>query len=502
MTVLPQPVRLRALALAAVTATACAVPATARAKPPTAHVRVDARAPARVLAPDFFGTNAQLVFGPFGALHDDAFVAATKRLQTSILRWPGGKVAEYWNWRTGWFHLDQALCCGWLAFGTNTQTLSDIGYTLGKIDARGVFVLNMVTPVQRTLDELLQDQLEMLDNARTLGIPVRYVELGNELYFLGNGKVGGNNDYGNRYPTAQAYAAEAERWASAIKERFPGVRVAAVGALPHARINEERRLGWMANLSQVPMPHVDAVTMHDYFGTEVDAANPVATALATPFVNWAEYQNDHDRGYQTAAAAGKRVWVTEYNVGTDDDVTKSEWLHGLMTATKTLHYLDDPLFERVTMHALTSVQFGAMSGDPPYGEYAEGEAMELYGAALRGATTVQPLTFQRAPSITVQVTAHPHVAAGAFSYPSLIGYAFTGNAARGKQAVIVNESGVPFVVDLKRIFRSGFSYTQKSAAPTAVIDGTTPMPVATGDVAGAGSITLAPYSITEIARTG
>ena len=413
-------------------------------------------------------------------------------------------MAQYWDWRSGWFHLDQAICCGWLAFGTNTQTLGDIGYALAALNARGVFVLNMVTPVQQTLDQLLQDQLEMLDSAQTLGMPIRYVELGNEFYFLGQRQ--GRAATPTTAPATQPPRRTRPKRSGGRPRSRPASPACASPSWARCPTRGSTRSAgsnWMANLTQVAMPDVDAVTMHDYFPTEVDPADPVDSALATPFVNWAEYQTDHDRGYQTAAAAGKRVWITEYNVGTDDDVTKSEWLHGLMTATKTLHYLDDPLFERVTMHALTSLQFGAMSGDPPYGEYAEGEAMELYGA---GAARRDDGPAADVPASALdhgrQLTAHPHVAAGAFSYPSLIGYAFTGNAARGKQAVIVNESGVPFVVDLKRIFRSGFSYTQKSAAPTAVIDGTTPMPVATGDVAGASSITLAPYSITEIARTG
>ena len=440
------------------------------------------------------------MFGPRNALTTPLFLAKVATLGLSTLRWPTGNTASYWNWQTGWLNLGEAgICCGWTGFGKNTQTLDSVATGFATMGAKPLFLLNMISPTANTLDQLLQDQLAMLAAARDRGIPVQYVELGSEFYFLGDPKPG-NTDFSNRFPTAQAYAAEAERWAAAIHAAFPGVHVSIVGALQNTNGNAQRRLTWNAGISQVFMPHVDAITMHDYFPAQLDGPRTPALLLATPFVNNAEYQNDTQRGYHSLDSTGKPIWVTEYNVGTNDDPTKAEWAHGLMSASKSLLYLADPVFERVTIFDLASPDFGSISRDGPWGTSAQGEALQIYAPAIRGAGSVEPLSFPAGPRVTVAVAGTAHVPAGPFTYPSLTGFAFADpGSSTASSLVLVNNTGATYRVDLGQVFGdTPHTFAQKAEDPAAPVDDSHPVPLTTGGGAGSDLLPVGPYSITRV----
>ena len=73
---------------------------------------------------------------------------------------------------------------------------------------------------------LLAQQLRLLRAASAAGLPVRMVELGNELYLNGNSSTpaGHAHDYAKRFPTAAAYATQMNPWIAAIHRAFPGPR--------------------------------------------------------------------------------------------------------------------------------------------------------------------------------------------------------------------------------------------------------------------------------------
>lgn len=68
----------------------------------------------------------------------------------------------------------------------------------------------------------LSNQLEMLAAAAAEGIPIRYVELGNEFNNI-------NNPGHTTYPTPQSYADEAAKWMDSIKVHYPTCKVAFIG---------------------------------------------------------------------------------------------------------------------------------------------------------------------------------------------------------------------------------------------------------------------------------
>ena len=111
---------------------------------------------------------------------------------------------------------------------------------------------------------MLDQQLQALHTAAADGLPVRMVELGNELYQSGYINAGPNGqDYAKRFPTAADYATQMNTWISAIHSAFPAAKVAAVAtdANDVSGISQRRR-NWNADVLPL-LKGEDAVTIHD-----------------------------------------------------------------------------------------------------------------------------------------------------------------------------------------------------------------------------------------------
>jgi len=63
----------------------------------------------------------------------------------------------------------------------------------------------------------------MLQAAKSMGVPIKYIELGNELY------ISSNPDYAYYFPSVQAYINKVNAWIPILKQDFPGAQVAVVG---------------------------------------------------------------------------------------------------------------------------------------------------------------------------------------------------------------------------------------------------------------------------------
>src|SRR5207248_10180294 len=122
---------------------------------------------------------------------NSSLLRALAELKPQTLRYPGGTVANYWDWRQGWFVRGAQVPPNWYNLPPAPAPLEDFKQAIKASGATPVFVLNMLTS---TLDA----QLAMLRHARWLGLPVALVELGNEFYLNAP-------DYAAAFPTGQDY---------------------------------------------------------------------------------------------------------------------------------------------------------------------------------------------------------------------------------------------------------------------------------------------------------
>lgn len=290
------------VALAAAGLAACAVLAWTQAGAVAAPPPIRAtRGPSHRLPTGYYGINFDYG-GVAGFPHYAGFDSQLAALATGTLRYPGGTGANYFQWRLGYpvkapTH-NSGSCPPPPEHETNgvTFTLKDVRAAYRATGATPIFDLNVMTST-------LHQQVAMLKKARSLGLPVRYVELGNELYLC-------NNDYVHYFPTAAHYGATVARYVKRLHADFSGATVAAVGAL---RTSSPREATWnrdVLNTARADGGLPDALTLHEY--PSYDKALTTAGLPALFSEPYAGVQ-DIDTALSEFPVA-RPAWITEYNL--------------------------------------------------------------------------------------------------------------------------------------------------------------------------------------------
>jgi hypothetical protein len=345
-----------------------------------------------------------LAYAGFNApFRRNSWQARSPRLHTAVaglapgaIRVFGGTTANYWDWRTGKL-LDLRGVpprIRQVAREMSPIYLSDWAKLVKDANAIPVFDLNMVTST-------LPDQLAMLSAAEGLGMPIRRIELGNELYYAAPRVV-------RAFPTPASYGREASRWIEAIKARYPKAQIAAVGLGYPPPADDERQLRWDRAVRRT-LHGEDALTFHAYWPASRDpspSGRELVEALAAPLRLLRSLRADG----LSRLPKGVSAWVTEWNLWHGAGY-RGTWTNGLADAAYLLGLLAEPSINQEDLHPLVHSQplaalFGNPSGfhagGPPtvrYAPTAVGEAIgELY-PALWGGARVRRLDVPRAPKL-------------------------------------------------------------------------------------------------------
>ncbi len=386
------------------------------------------------------------------------------------IRYPGGAIANYWNWQSG--SVNQPATTS----GTGKSKpgrVRDYGFTLqtlrgivGETGAIPVFDLNLLT-------SSLADQLMMLHTAQNLGIPVRYVELGNEFYL-------NTSSYLKGFPTAASYARTVAQWAPAIRAEFPDAQIAAVGSLPQSTAREK---SWNSTLLSMAGADINALTLHDYSSPMGKDPTP-AQVLAAAQTSWRSTQQ-----VMAAIPSRYRIWFTEFNLSLQglsggEPPRGTTWLHGLYVAETMSLFDQSPRVQLDDYWDLFGTpSTGAFTSGPAPQPTVAGEALMLLTNASVQANTATPLSFSAAPSL-------PDGAAG------VIGVSFDGP--NGTRTVLINltDQSVTVPAGTGTGLSVGASTVSVSGSPTTAVSGLTR---ATGLVGT--TITLPAYAIAGVGFT-
>ena len=480
------------LALAAILA---ALPEAGRAVRSASPVQVSVAGQVRVVTPALLGLNGVDTTGP--RWDDGSFDAVLKQFAPGVLRYPGGTAANYWSWRDGWFQPGT-----WPAEPSRPvdDKLAVFAAGLRAAGAVPLFDLNTVTyhgviGSAATNLAMLHTQLRFLRAAAAAGLPVRMVELGNELYLNGvRNKPPGpdNQDYLKRFPTAAGYARQMNAWIARVHRAFPGVQIAAVATDANDVTDiSHRRLTWNSGV----LPRLrgeDAVTIHENLRVFNPGAG-AATVLAQPYLHFERleaYELSLFRAYHLPA------WVTEFNMAdmTTAHVFQGTWLHGLYVAEEALQFLSDPEITYAGLNATVGTAASApifassrgfgKGGPPtvPLALSAAGTTLSMIQGALRRAASAQPLSFSPVPRL------------GTTQAPALQGEELSTNS--GPELIMVNLSSQPVTLDLPGIFPAGFAATQISAPAVSTLV-TGPDSTITKSSSGESLLRLLPYAIAD-----
>ena len=422
--------------------------------------------PTRTLAPWSLGLNGANMSGP--AYSDPAFSAALTSFRPGTLRYPGGTIANFFDWRTGWYRTASTKWPGQPSVRTD-MGLETFAAAIRATGAVPVFDLNLVTWNGRIATDandaaMLADQLALLSAAQNLGLPVLRVELGNELYL--NGPSSPSTAYRQRFPTPQGYAQTANRWAAAIHARFPTAQVAAVAteanAVPHL---SQRRATWNDGLFPA-LTEVDAVTIHENMRVSTTSADVL---LAKP-----QQQLAAVRTHELAELpAGLQVWVTEFNLADQNGRWFGTWAHGLFVAELAISLLVTPRVSQAALHNVVgstesaalftgTAGFGATGpATVRFGRTACGTALAMVQATVRAATSVQALAYAGGPVLAPS------------GVPGLVGVRL--ETPSGIRVIVVNLTGLAVTVDAASVL--GSSSTTRSTISRPLTERLTGSPV-------------------------
>ena len=306
--------------------------------------------------------------------------AAVRTLRPRNLRFPGGTIANNYLWREDSFSEPTSDKTGWA--GEQLRLFRKLGKDYGLAGFARICKRYGIEPVWvlNVYDETPESVLALFDRLDELGLTVRRVEFGNEPYWDGRSL----NDVAR-------YSAACRPLAAALRANRPGVRLGACfGPLSEGF---DYQTNWNVPLGKETW--YDAAVFHDYYGgqgfaLEVGAKLPAAALLRPGALV------DRAVAALDAAAPGKPVWFTEWNLGSEGvgqwKNTGAELLF-LAGVFDRLVARRDRL-ELACFHNIYESNFGTFFLDQETGEArtnASWEFFRLLGTAFADATELRPV---------------------------------------------------------------------------------------------------------------
>lgn len=273
------------------------------------------------ITPEFkpiIGFNQNWSFLP--KLHPTLF-SNINMLKAEMIRYPGGSITHKWDWKNG---------IKYRSTNSEPHTIIDIKSLVDATHVKMIFVLDI-------LNKSIEDQILMLNSIQNLGIPINYIELGNELY-------ANDSLFIASFPTGVEYALKANIWLDSLKIQFPKAKIAAVLQGRRLVNNSMRLNNWNSDVINTIHPSVDAFTYHVYIPN---------------LGSFKERKIEFDQVVAANPIGNKEIWITEYgfqSLNTGNDY--------LLTLDSLADYIEN--FPKVTIalnHNLIGLHLNKLTSD-------------------------------------------------------------------------------------------------------------------------------------------
>jgi hypothetical protein len=463
----------------------------------------------RSLPSGYYGVNYDYG-GEIASSDDTGFAAQIAALSPGVVRWPAGTGANYFVWNAAnrrgapTTHTTQPGCQASANISGFYFTLSDLVAEYRATRVPPVFDLDVTKCAATSSQTSFDNQLSFLKQASAAGVPVDYIELGNEFYLC-------DADYVTDFPTAAAYADTASQWIKSLHEsaNFPDAKVAVVasnesgpatGSACHTRTytwNDQlvKELLKDAGGNKSLLPSAYTVHSHPRFATPLTLSNlPQFFDLAHTSVNGVSAAVANSLAASLSGVQSPQEWLTEIGFSLNSDGNEKTFADALANSVQAL-------LLATAMPDTTQAEFWSSFGpEVPYAYLAEpsspnqqttvtltpdGRVMTWVDQAAQGATAMTPITFSGGPVLS------------GTSDSALVGASFT----KGTPAtqILVNLSGQTQTVKVGTVVPAGRPYQQMSATdPTGPIKLSSPPKTTNGTTSAATGLKLASYSITII----
>jgi len=370
------------------------------------------------------GLNANAIY--YNTWTNVALADSVKNLNPSILRYPGGTPGNYWNWSTGWPSAPFSSCYPNGPSPALTVRHNELKIGLDSCHAEMLYTLNL-------LNSNLSNQLQGINYASSLSIPIKYIEFGNE-HNLTCDPI-----------SSTTYASMSKTWADTIKAQYPSSKICLVGGdVPSSAPN------WISDITAQNVNY-DALSFHVYPLPSSSIFN-VKNALSIAYKTTGQrYSTSHFSNVPT-----KEVWVTEYNISSGNTALTNTWCQSLFILS-----MFDTLIQQ---NQVTMMLPWAYSGPNAYFQSldynnfsmkATGLAVKVINDMSRGLDSCQKIKF----------TPTQYQIYNGISYPLIFGYKFYNSIS--SKAMFVNISSTNYNLDVSSL--SNVSYFKIFSADTALV---------------------------------
>lgn len=398
------------------------------------------------------GLNANAIY--YNTWTNVALADSVKNLNPTILRYPGGTPGNYWNWSTGWPSAPFSSCYPNGPSPALTVRHNELKIGLDSCQAEMLYTLNL-------LNSTLSNQLQGINYASSLSIPIKYIEFGNE-HNLTCDPI-----------SSPTYASMSKTWADTIKAHYPTSKICLVGGdIPSSAPN------WISDIASQNINY-DALSFHVYPLPSSSVFN-VKNALSIAYKTTGQrYSISH-----FSIVPNKEVWVTEYNMSSGNTALTNTWSQSLFI----LSMLDT----LIQQNQVTMMLPWAYSGPNAYFQSldynnfsmkATGVAVKLINDISRGLDSCQKIGF--AP---IQYQTYNGI-----NYPKVFGYKFYSNLT--SKAIFVNISSTNYNLNTSSLGNIS-SYKQYSADTAQIISNGFQNLTFTSGISS--SINMQPYSVVII----
>jgi len=237
-------------------------------------IDVDATTVLRDIPSTLYGTNiewfrnANELWNPQSHSFDPASVERIKALQLGLIRFPGGVLADYYNWRDGIGPQSKRRTTGHGSdsgssrHGVGTVELLQLCRMVG---AEPMLQANIITGTPDEAAEWVSycnapRHPEREANGSSAPYKVQYWEVGNEQYLVDT-----NPETKRSRISARDYLQRLQRFAAAMKKADPSIRIGAIGGANYGRYNLVSENDWNKTVLQGAGSLIDFLSIHNAY---------------------------------------------------------------------------------------------------------------------------------------------------------------------------------------------------------------------------------------------
>ena len=288
------------------------------------NISIDSVAGNFAVNPNLKGFSAENLFAEIKNTEDTTFVNQLKKINPTVLRWPGGMLSNFYHSSDNGYGLKKNEIAGiYLQYAQQLETQGIFAAQLKlnhsysqdflrlaqKLKAKVLITANILTG---TPEELL-DQLNFFNDNN---IEVVGVELGDEMYL---------NTYRAVFPYPGSYISKAETFVTAVKKYFPKIKIGACAA-PNPRLSDLDGTAagefvyfkaWNDALTKSDF--YDAIIIHSYTPVQILKNQPVDSVFQRAVIESKKTFSKsgvmvQSLDYYKGIFPKKKMWITEWNL--------------------------------------------------------------------------------------------------------------------------------------------------------------------------------------------